>query len=136
MPTRTPLSILPRHCDLYGHMNNAAYAELLEEGRWDFITRRGYGREVVTELGQGPVVLQLNIRFRRELSPGEQVIVESSLAQVRSRAATVAQRILAADGQVACEAEATLGLFDLKTRRLVGPNERWKKALEMGDERC
>jgi YbgC/YbaW family acyl-CoA thioester hydrolase len=129
MPIRTPLTIEPRHCDLYGHMNNAAYAELLEEGRWDFISRRGYGRETVTELGQGPVVLQLNIRFRRELSPGEKVIVESQLSQVRSRSATVSQRILGADGGLACEAEATLGLFDLKTRRLIGPNERWKKAL-------
>ena len=129
MPTHTSLRIEPRHCDLYGHMNNAAYAELLEEGRWDFISRRGYGRERVTELGQGPVVLQLNISFRRELNPGEQVVVESRLVQVRSRVATVAQRILAEDGQVACDAEAILGLFDLKTRKLVGPNEHWKKAL-------
>jgi thioesterase-3 len=134
MPTRTPLTIEPRHCDLYGHMNNAAYAELLEEGRWDFISRRGYGRDTVTELNQGPVVLQLNISFRRELSPGEQVIVESHLSQIRSRSATVSQRILAADGQVACEAEATLGLFDLATRRLIGPNERWKRALALPDE--
>ena len=129
MATRTPLTIEPRHCDLYGHMNNAAYAELLEEGRWDFISQRGYGRETVTELGQGPVVLQLNIRFRRELAPGEKVIVESTLGLVRSRAATVHQRILAENGDLACEAEATLGLFDLKSRRLVGPNERWKQAL-------
>jgi YbgC/YbaW family acyl-CoA thioester hydrolase len=129
MPTRTALTIEPRHCDLYGHMNNAAYAELLEEGRWDFIQQRGYGREAVTELGQGPVVLQLNIRFRRELAPGEKVIVESTLGQVRSRAATVHQRILAGDGDLACEAEATLGLFDLKTRRLIAPNERWRAAL-------
>jgi YbgC/YbaW family acyl-CoA thioester hydrolase len=133
MSTRTPLTIEPRHCDLYGHMNNAAYAELLEEGRWDFITRRGYGRDTVTELNQGPVVLQLNIRFRRELSPGEQVIVESHLSQMRSRSATVSQRILAADGQVACEAEATLGLFDLGSRRLIAPNERWKAALTQAD---
>lgn len=129
MPSRTPMTIEPRHCDLYGHMNNAAYAELLEEGRWDFITQRGYGRDVVTALGQGPVVLQLNIRFRRELSPGEKVIVESVLSEVRSRSATVSQQILTSGGLVACEAEATLGLFDLKTRRLIGPNEAWKKAL-------
>jgi YbgC/YbaW family acyl-CoA thioester hydrolase len=129
MPTRTPLTIEPRHCDLYGHMNNAAYAELLEEGRWDFISQRGYGRGTVTALGQGPVVLQLNIRFRRELSPGEKVIVESTLSQVRSRSATVSQRILGENGDLACEAEATLGLFDLSTRRLIGPNEKWKAAL-------
>lgn len=134
MPTRTPLLIEPRHCDLYGHMNNAAYAELLEEGRWDFIQKRGYGRETVTKLKQGPVVLELNIRFRRELSPGEQVIVESTLKAQRSRSATVAQRILAANGDLACEAEATLGLFDLESRRLIAPNEQWKAALAMEDQ--
>ncbi len=130
MPTLTPLTIETRHCDLYGHMNNAAYAELLEEGRWDLITRRGYGRETVTQLGQGPVVLQLNIRFRHELSPGDRVTVESKVTQVRSRTATVTQRILAPGGQVACEAEAVLGLFDLKTRKLVAPNEPWKAAIQ------
>lgn len=129
MPTRTPMTIEPRHCDLYGHMNNAAYAELFEEARWDFITRRGYGRDRVSESGQGPVVLQLNIRFRRELSPGERVEVETGLQELRSRAATVWQKIHAQDGSLAAEAEATLGLFDLKTRRLVGPNEAWKRAL-------
>jgi YbgC/YbaW family acyl-CoA thioester hydrolase len=123
------MSILPRHCDLYGHMNNAAYAELFEEGRWDFITRRGYGRNLVTQLGAGPVVLELNIRFRKELNPGEQVIVETGLQEVRSRAATVWQKIHAANGDLAAEAEATLGLFDLKSRRLIAPNEAWKKAL-------
>jgi YbgC/YbaW family acyl-CoA thioester hydrolase len=134
MPTRTPMIIEPRHCDLYGHMNNAAYAELLEEGRWDFISKRGYGRDTVTELGQGPVVLELNIRFRRELSPGEKVIVESTLKTLRSRAAIVGQRILAENGELACEAEATLGLFDLESRRLIAPNERWKAALAMEDQ--
>jgi len=128
------MTIEPRHCDLYGHMNNASYAELLEEGRWDFISKRGYGRDAVTELGQGPIVLELNIRFRRELSPGERVVVECSLAEVRSRSAKVTQRILGADGQVACEAEATLALFDLKSRRLITPNERWKAALALEDQ--
>ena len=134
MPTRTPMTIELRHCDLYGHMNNAAYAELLEEGRWDFISKRGYSREAVTELKQGPVVLELNIRFRRELSPGEKVIVESTLKAQRSRSVTVAQRILAENGDLACEAEATLGLFDLESRRLIAPNEKWKKALAMEDQ--
>lgn len=133
MPNRTPMVIEPRHCDLYGHMNNAAYAELLEEGRWDFISKRGYGREAVTELDQGPIVLELNIRFRRELNPGEKVIVECWMKQVRSRSATVSQRILAENGELACEAEATLALFDLKSRRLITPNERWKAALLMDD---
>lgn len=134
MPTRTPMLIEARHCDLYGHMNNAAYAELLEEGRWDFIQKRGYGRETVTKLKQGPVVLELNIRFRRELAPGEKVIVESTLKVRRSRSATVAQRILAENGELACEAEATLGLFDLESRRLIAPNAQWKAALAMEDQ--
>ena len=40
---RYPLTILEKHLDSFGHVNNATYLHLYEEARWDFITKRGFG---------------------------------------------------------------------------------------------
>ena len=132
MPCRTPLDILPRHLDFYGHVNNAAYAELFEEGRWDLISRQGFGREKVQALGLGPVVLELNIRFKREVRAGEKVEVETWTSSAARKVFVVSQKLFNAQGVEAASAEVTLGLLDLTKRRLVEIPEDWKKAFGIG----
>ena len=49
------------HLDSFGHVNNAMYLQLLEEARWDFIHKRGFGLGVIQEKKIGPVILDLSI---------------------------------------------------------------------------
>jgi YbgC/YbaW family acyl-CoA thioester hydrolase len=121
------LTILERHLDTFGHVNNATYLELLEEARWDWITQGGYGLEVIRSTGQGPTILQCSLRFVRELLNREPIAIESSVVSYRGKVGTVAQRILKA-GSVACEAEFAVGLFDVRARKLINPTERWLAA--------
>ena len=44
------LLIHEAHLDTFGHVNNAKYLEVLEEARWDFITRNGYGLDEVVRV--------------------------------------------------------------------------------------
>ena len=60
-----PLLILERHLDTYGHVNNSTYLEIFEEARWDFIEKGGYGHRRIMELGQGPIVLEVNLKFMK-----------------------------------------------------------------------
>jgi acyl-CoA thioester hydrolase len=53
--------------DTFGHMNNAAYLVLFEEARWDFITNNGYGLNEVIQLKKGPVILDVAMRFKKEI---------------------------------------------------------------------
>ena len=55
------------HLDSFGHVNNAIYVELYEEARWDFITKSGFGLDYIQLHQKGPVILDLKVRFRREL---------------------------------------------------------------------
>src|SRR5678815_336967 len=57
------------HLDSFGHVNNARYLELLEQARWDLITERGHGIDVIRRTRSGPTILEINIRFLRELGP-------------------------------------------------------------------
>jgi Acyl-ACP thioesterase len=41
------LLIRGHHLDTFGHVNNAKYLQILEEARWDVITRNGYSLDEV-----------------------------------------------------------------------------------------
>ena len=117
------------HLDSFGHVNNAAYLTLFEEARWDFITRNGYGLKKVQELQQGPVVLELGIKFRKEITLREKIKITLELLDYKGKISHFKQEMIKEDGAVATELTLTFGLFDLKTRRLIEPTPEWKKAI-------
>ena len=66
-------TVKSKHCDLYGHVNNASYLTLFEEARWDLVAANGYTLETVKETGKGPVILEANIKYLKEVRDGAQV---------------------------------------------------------------
>ena len=70
-------SVLPEHVDLYGHVNNAQYLQILESARWDWIEKFGGTRDLVQKLGVGPIVLEINIQFLKELKASEAILIKS-----------------------------------------------------------
>ena len=127
------VTIREAHLDTFGHMNNAAYLTLFEEARWEFITRNGYGLKRVQELQQGPIVLELNMKFKKETALREKIKITLELVDYRGKISHFRQQMIKEDGTVATELELTFGLFDLKTRRLIDPTPEWKKAVGLPD---
>jgi acyl-CoA thioester hydrolase len=121
--------ILESHLDSFGHVNNASYLVLFEEARWDFITRNGYGLKKVQELQVGPVVLELEMKFRREITLREKINITMEVVESRGKICRFRQEMIKEDGTLATELELTCGLFDLKSRHLIDPTPEWKKAL-------
>jgi acyl-CoA thioester hydrolase len=116
--------------DSFGHVNNAVYAELYEEARWEFIDKNNFGLKRIQELQVGPVILDMKIRFKRELLLRENVRITSrTSALISSRIMVLEQIMYKEDGKVASEAEFTVGLFDMKARKLVDATPEWLKAI-------
>jgi len=128
------LLIIERHLDTFGHVNNATYLEIFEEARWDWIERGGFGLERIRQSGQGPVVLECSVRFRRELSNRTRVTVASRITSYAGKIGRMHQEIQLPDGNVACEADFTMGLFDLERRKLIEPTPGWLACLGLGGE--
>jgi acyl-CoA thioester hydrolase len=124
-----PVKILEHHLDAYGHVNNVAYIGFFEQARWDMVTAQGCGLDYVANSGVGPVVLELNCKFRRELRLRQDVVIQSALESWRGKVGIMSQNIKDEANQICCEAQVTFGLFDLKLRKLVAPNEQWRTAL-------
>ena len=128
-PSLYELTIEERHLDSFGHVNNALYLEILEEARWDLITRNGYGRERVRETGFGPVILELSVKFKKELRLGDEITIETRPKPYRKRIGTIEQRILNKKGVVCTEARFVVALFDLKRRSITEPTPEWLRAI-------
>jgi YbgC/YbaW family acyl-CoA thioester hydrolase len=118
------------HLDSFGHVNNAVYVELYEEARWDFITKNGFGLDYIQKHQVGPVILDLKVRFKRELKNRELVKITSKTVSVMSsKIMVLEQAILKPDGKVASDATFTVGFFDMKERKLIDSNPEWLKAI-------
>jgi YbgC/YbaW family acyl-CoA thioester hydrolase len=122
--------ILEHHLDTFGHVNNAVYLELYEEARWAFVTDAGFGLEQVQKTQIGPVILEINVTFKAELTNREEITIESEFGGMKnSLISTVKQRMVKNDGTVASEISLAIGIFDMKTRKLQKPSEEWLQAL-------
>ena len=118
------------HLDSFGHVNNASYVMLYEEARWDFITKNGYGLDYILEHQIGPVILDLNVRFKRELMNREPIKITSQTIEVLSSKILILEQIMyKQDGKIASEAKFTVGLFDMKERKLTESTPEWLQAV-------
>lgn len=119
-----PLTILEIHLDVFGHVNNAVYLTLFEEARWDMITKNGYGLEKILETGLGPVILEINLKFQKELRLREEIVIETAILSYTKKVGKMVQKMIRS-GETCCTAELTFGLFSLKERKLVMPTPEW-----------
>ena len=123
--------ILEQHLDTFGHVNNAVYLSLYEEARWDFITKNGLGLKEILETKVGPVLLDLNLTFKSELSNREKIkIISQARPEMRNKFVMVLdQKMLKANGKIASTLTISVGLMDLNLRKLISPTKEWLDAL-------
>lgn len=134
METKTfsyPLIIREHYLDTFGHVNNAAYLEIFEEARWDLVSNNGYGLEHITRVKKGPVILEVKLKFLKELKARMNVNVKTRLISYKGKISVMRQWMEDANGAVLSEAEFTFGLFDLAERKLIPPTEEWLTAIGM-----
>lgn len=122
-------TVLETHLDTFGHMNHATYLQLFEQARWEFVTARGYGLEYVIKEQVGPTILELDIKYRRELRLRELVTVESETLDYNGKVGHVRQRMLNQKGEECAVINLTIALFDLKNRKLVRATPEWLRAI-------
>ena len=131
------VQIKETHLDLFGHVNNAVYLQIFEDVRWDLIVSKGFDVAQIQRSKTGPVILECNIKFMKELHARENVTVtvESMPTEnpTHAKIHKLRQQMITDKGEVACEAIFTYGLFDLQNRKLIAPTPEWKAAVGIPD---
>jgi acyl-CoA thioester hydrolase len=116
------LLIKEHHLDTFGHVNNAKYLELLEEARWEFLNAHGMDLKTIHEKGIGPVILELEIKFLKEVRLRQLITIESQMLSFDQKIGVMQQYILNDRDQLCCKAKMTFGFFDMNTRKLILPS--------------
>ncbi|HEX9618770.1 MAG TPA: acyl-CoA thioesterase [Polyangiaceae bacterium] len=127
------LIVSEAHLDSFGHVNNARYLELFEQARWDMIASRGFGIETIRKTLTGPTILEITLRFLRELQARETIVIRSTVLSYERKVGRLGQTMIRSDGNVACEAVFTIGLFDVERRRLIEPTPEWAYAVGLDE---
>ena len=117
------------HLDTYGHVNNAVYLTLFEEARWQIITDRGYGFKRVHETKKGPIILEVNLKFMKELVLREKIRITLEVMFYKGKIFQMRQTMVKPNGEIACQMDCIAGFFDLAERKLILPNEEWLAAI-------
>lgn len=123
-----PVLIKEAHLDTFGHVNNAVYLVLLEEARWDLLTGNAYGLDKIMATRTGPTILDINLRFIKELKLRDEIIVETRLASYQKKIGIIEHKIMRGD-ELCCTAEITMALFDLNQRKIIMPTPEWLRGI-------
>ncbi|MGY0490942.1 acyl-CoA thioesterase [Streptomyces sp. WG-D5] len=123
-----PVEVRGYEIDINGHLNQAVYLQYAEHARWSFLRHAGLDENALLGRGVGPVVLETNIRYLRELRAGDVVDVSCAFEFGDGKVFRVHQTFTRADGAVAAEVTAVSGVMDLTERKLVPrPGEVFKE---------
>ncbi len=121
--------IKEHHLDSFAHVNNAEYLKILEEARWEFIHHNGYGLEEIQKFKKGPVILEVNLKFIKELKLREKIQIQTQCLDFNRKILKLEQKIINNKNEICTLALFTLGFFDLNQRKIIENTPEWIKAI-------
>ncbi|WP_330180421.1 acyl-CoA thioesterase [Nocardia sp. NBC_01503] len=134
MPFSVPITVRGYELDINGHLNQAVYLQYAEHARWEMLKAAGTPGEKLVASGIGPVVLENNIKYFRELHLGDEVTVSCEFEWAGGKVFRMRQEIRKLDGTVSAELTVTAGVMDLKARKLVAdPGAALRRLAEAPD---
>ncbi|NUP50227.1 MAG: acyl-CoA thioesterase [Catenulispora sp.] len=114
-----PVTVRGYELDTQGHLNQAVYLQYSEHARWELLRAAGIQQNALVASGIGPVVLEVNIKYLRELRGGDEVEVTCEPGWAEGKVFQFKQQIIKKDGTVCAEIVLVGGVMDLKARKLV-----------------
>jgi thioesterase-3 len=105
--------------DMIGHVNNAKYLEYMEWARFDWIANTGFTLEELQRRQILPVVVNININYRKELKMLERIKIVSTLVRWGEKSFVVRHELFNQKGELSSDADVTMVMIDAKARRAI-----------------
>jgi len=106
---RMPHRVRLRYLDSNLHMNYASYLEVMELARWNWSIQNRVLRHWFRDR-LAPVVIHVDIRYRRELRPLQRFVVDTRLVTLERRTGIFQQHLVVGD-QVHAKADIRFTLL-------------------------
>ena len=130
-----PVGLRWRDIDIFGHVNQSVYHELLEEARAALLAEL-YARAGDTPHRGGFVVRHTELSYRHEVRRDhEYVTITARLVHVGSSSIRLAQEVILPDGTVAAEGATVLAGWDPEARgkRVMTDDERARLVAQIAE---
>jgi YbgC/YbaW family acyl-CoA thioester hydrolase len=117
--------------DVFGHLNHAHYFKICEEARWEWIRNKGVTLEKIFKRKQGFVILNAEIAYLKEIMAAQTIEIQTELREYTKKIFIIDQQIINANNPEIIHAKVVIkgGLFDMKARKLIEPDNFWSSVL-------
>lgn len=129
MGHRYSLTVRSTDIDVIGHVNNAKYLEYMEWARFDWIWEKGYTLDEMKRRAIMPVVVNININYRKELKMREEVVALTNVVKVGEKSFVIRQELYNAGEVLVADADVTMVMIDANTRQSISLPVELKESL-------
>lgn len=122
--------VAPRECDILGHMNVAAYIDVVSDAMFTIQAVAGLDRATVETTRRSFVGARVEADYKSELLAGDLLVMDSRVLSIGTKSARFAHRMTRVlDGATVFTAENVSVYFDLDTRRALAIPDALRQAL-------
>lgn len=129
MPHRFDFTVRSTDIDVIGHVNNAKYLEYMEWARFDWIWQQGFTLDELKRRSVMPVVVNININYRKELKMLEKVQVRTSAIKVGEKSFVIRHELYNQKEELVADGDVTMVMIDANTRRSTALPAELREAL-------
>ncbi|GED59664.1 thioesterase family protein [Brevibacillus formosus] len=129
MAHRYHLTVRSTDIDVIGHVNNAKYLEYMEWARFEWIWEQGFTLDELRRRAIMPVVVNININYRKELKMREEVTAITTVVKVGEKSFVIRQELYNASEVLVADADVTMVMIDASTRQSISLPVELKEAL-------
>ncbi|MFG0215687.1 acyl-CoA thioesterase [Brevibacillus porteri] len=119
MAHRYHLTVRSTDIDVIGHVNNAKYLEYMEWARFEWIWEQGFTLDELRRRAIMPVVVNININYRKELKMREEVTAITTVVKVGEKSFVIRQELYNAADVLVADADVTMVMIDANTRQSI-----------------
>ena len=125
-------TVYPWHCDHMGHMNVQHYVSMFDQAGWNVFAQLGLTMQFFKETNRGMAAIEQNIKYKKELTAGENVYIESLLIEVKEKVLIINHTMFDTEGNVAAECRLVGVHLDAVRRKSIKfPDHIFEKAMGM-----
>jgi acyl-CoA thioester hydrolase len=119
--------------DFNSHMRNTAFLDKAADVRMLFFAENGFPMEEFVRLQLGPVVMQDEVEYFREVGLLQEITVTLAMAGLAEDGSRfrIRNEVLRADGKPCARITSTGGWLDLLARKVVAPPAALLSALQL-----
>jgi len=117
MAHRFDFTVRSTDIDVIGHVNNAKYLEYMEWARFDWIWQHGFTLDELKRRQIMPVVVNININYRKELQMREEVHAITTVVKVGEKSFVIRHELFNEREQLVADGDVTMVMIDANTRR-------------------